>query len=582
MVLAMTTEAERPDYYSAPRLVLRYGTQQRGRLIFAAILGVVAGIMGLAPAWAVWAVVSALIREDLQAHLVWQAAAIALVGVLGKQLLFGLSTRAAHFAAFEIIAEIRMALGRAWVHTRVGQLRAGHSSTARTTAIDHCEKLELFIAHAIPEITASLTVWVTVTLWLFWVDWRLALATIVMTPLGFWLMIHAMRANGYRMGEWMAANGGMGAAIIDFLSAMPVIRVFNRVGEDHRRTTDAVRLNAELQSQWGKAFVPLGSPFSTLTASAIAVIAPLAAWLLYVGAVDAQTVVLFLILGPSYSQPLVGIYGLLTQIPLLSAGAVMIEAELARKTCEENPAGVLDKAPEIVCEHLSFSYPGASEPALDDVSVSLPAGKVTAIVGASGSGKSTFAEILLGFHEPSHGRILVDGEEGVVLRDSTAAVFQQPYLLAGTVGENLTLADPEASQDVVDRALVDAAVSEFFGDLDAGMDTVLGESGAGVSGGQKQRVAIARAFIADRPVLVLDEATAATDPDNEALIQEGLSRLVRGRTTVIIAHRLHTIKDAAQIVVLDRGRVVEVGDHESLMAQGGAYAGLWASLSEVN
>lgn len=592
----------RPDYRSAPRLLLRHGRGDRTRLAAAALLGALAGAAGLAPAWAVWRVVGALVAGDLDARTTWTAAGIALAGVVGKQILFGASTALAHLAAFDVIARIRMALGRAWTRVRVGELRAGHSSTARTVAIDHCEKMELFIAHAVPEITASLTVWLAVTAWLFAVDWRLALATVVLTPLGFALMIGAMRANGHRMGEWMAANGAMGAAIIDFLTAMPVIRVFNRVGRDHRRTTDAVRRNAELQSDWGRAFVPLGSPFSTLTASGIALIAPLSAWLLAAGDVDASTVLLFLILGPTYATPLVGIYGLLTQVPLLSAGAVLIEAELARDPLrgapsrgtgsdgaaarDDAPRPPRPDAPEVVFDDVTFTYPGEAEPAVRGVSFTAPAGGVTALVGASGSGKSTLAEILLGFHEPQSGRVLVGGRDVADQPEhermaGVSAVFQNPHLLAGTIRDNVTLGRPDATDAELHDALRAAAVDADVAALPDGAGTVLGESGSGLSGGQCQRVAIARALLADRPLLVLDEATAATDPDNEALVQEGLTRLAAGRTTLVIAHRLHTVRDADRIVVLDGGRVAEQGDHDSLVAAGGAYARMWDALAEV-
>lgn len=587
----------RPDYRSAPRLLLRFGRGDRVRLGAAAVLGAMSGALALAPAWAVWRMVVDLVGGTLTPGATWRAAGIALAGVLGRQLLFGASTALSHLAAFDVIARIRMALGRAWTRVRVGDLRAGHSADARTVAIDHCEKMELFIAHAVPEITASLTVWATVTAWLFLVDWRLALATVVFTPVAFALMIHAMRANGHRMGEWMAANGAMGAAIIDFLTAMPVIRVFNRVGADHRRTTEAVRRNAELQSEWGRAFVPLGSPFSTLTASGIALIAPLGAWLLAIGAVEPATVLLFLILGPTYSTPLVGVYGLLTQIPLLSAGAVRIEAELARdpgpdpgppvaEAPADAPGRIRPAPPEVVFDSVTFTYPGAAEPAVSGVSFTAPAGGVTALVGPSGSGKSTVAEILLGFHAPDSGTVRVGGRDLAGMAEAErmagmSAVFQSPHLLAGTVAENLTLGRPDAAEAEIGAALRDAAVAADIAALPGGSATMLGESGSGLSGGQRQRVAIARALLADRPLLVLDEATAATDPDNEALIQRGLSRLAAGRTTLVIAHRLHTIRGADRIVVLDGGRVVEQGTHESLLAAGGAYHRMWAALTEV-
>lgn len=600
-----------PDYRSAPRLLLRFLGGRRAAMAAAIVCGVIAGACEVLPAWAVWRLVSAIVAGDAGLGDVASAASIALAGVVGKAVFFAASTALAHLVAFGVIADIRMELGRVWVGAPVGALARMHSARAKTVALDHCEKLELFIAHAVPETAAALTVWSAVTVWLFAVDWRLALATVALVPLAFATMLHAMRSNGHRMGEWVAANGRMSAAILDFVTAMPVIRVFNRTGEDHRRTTDAVRRNAELQSAWGKAFVTWGAPFSTLVASGVAVIAPVAAWLLARGAVEPAVVLLFLILGPTYPVPLVTMFYRMVALPLLSTGAAEIESHLAsefprRDTAladggatgspeaellfEGVPGGAAGDAAgsremDLRFEDVTFSHEPGS-PVLHDVSFTVAPGTVTALVGVSGSGKSTIGELALGFHRPDSGRVLIGGRDIAGLSDGdlyllVSAVFQKPYLLAGTIRDNVVLGRQDASDDELGVALDAAAVTGFAGELDDGLGTSLGEGGSGLSGGERQRVSIARALLADRPVLILDEATAATDPDNEALIQQGLARVTEDRTVLVIAHRLHTIRRADQILVLSGGRIVERGTHADLLAADGEYSRLWTRQEET-
>nr|WP_232959127.1 ABC transporter transmembrane domain-containing protein [Corynebacterium marambiense] len=201
--------------------------------------------------WAIWRVVVVIVDGDGDPATVWRHVVLCGVGVLGRAVAYSAATALAHLVAFHTIAEIRLALGGAWVRRPVGELQRRHSSTAKTLALDSCEKMELFIAHVIPETAAAVTVWISVTVWLFTVDWRMTVAAVALVPVAFATMLRAIRGNGHRMGRWLEARTAMEAAVLDLLTALPVIRVFNRTGAEHRRTTDTVRENARLQSEWG-------------------------------------------------------------------------------------------------------------------------------------------------------------------------------------------------------------------------------------------------------------------------------------------------------------------------------------------
>jgi ATP-binding cassette subfamily C protein CydCD len=236
-------------------------------------------------------------------------------------------------------------------------------------------------------------------------------------------------------------------------------------------------------------------------------------------------------------------------------------------------------APALEMSHVTFAYPGRPRPALDDVSLTVPAGSTVALVGPSGAGKTTIAALFLRFWDPESGVVKLDGRPLRKyalddLRQRIALVAQDTYLFNDTLGNNILIARPSATAEDLAAAVVNASLEEFVRALPEGLHTVVGERGARLSGGQRQRVAIARAFLKDAPILILDEATSHLDAVNEQAVRDSLALLARSRTTLVIAHRLSTVRDADRIIVLERGRVVEVGDHATLLARGALYARL--------
>jgi ATP-binding cassette subfamily B protein len=383
-----------------------------------------------------------------------------------------------------------------------------------------------------------------------------------------------------RMADSSTAMGEINGTAVEFVQGISVVKTFGQTGRAYRRFLDATQRFMELMG---------GVIGGSLRSAALAevVLAPLAALVVIAAAGAALTgaglispveVIPFALLGLGVTSPLMTLFFSATATTQAAEASERVLALLATETLPESDAPRVPKDETIALDDVRFSYDG-QHAALDGVDLRLEPGTTTALVGRSGSGKTTIAKLIPRFWDPDGGRITLGG---VDLRDIASSelyrhvsfVFQDVQLLSTSVMENIRLSRPDATTTEVEDAARAAQIHDRILELPRGYDSVVGED-ALFSGGEAQRVSIARALLADTPVLVLDEATAFADPESEALIQDALSALAAGRTLLVIAHRLSTIQGADQIAVVDRGRIVERGTHESLLTQGGTYAQLW-------
>ena len=557
----------------------------RSRLAVSVGLQTVAALAGVVPFIAVSEIAGRLTTgTPADGDTLWPLVALACAAGL-LALACGTAAGAlAHIADNDLQLALRRRLARHVGRLPLGRLTDRGTGEVKQAVQDDVSALHTLFAHTLLDVVAVLTAPVLALAYLFTVDWRLALVSVVPLLLGVLLFSRAMAGAAAQMAEFGAALGRISTAAVEFASGIAVFKSFGRGRKAHERFVDATEGFADFFSRWVR---------TTLVSStaAVLVVAPAVVLLLLtvVGAVlvtqdwlTGAELVPFLLLGPAVAAPMGVVGPRIQQIRAGQAAAVRITQLLHAPTLPEPATPVLPDGHHVRLRGVTFSYDGRTD-VLRDVDLDLAPGTVTALVGPSGSGKSTLASLLPRFHDVTAGTLTLGGAD---LRDIPATelyrrvgfVLQDVRLLRASVTDNIRLGRPEATDEEVERCARAARIHDRVTALPDGYATELGTA-VTLSGGEAQRLSIARALLADAPVLVLDEATAYADPHSEALIQDALSALAAGRTLLVIAHRLSTVRSADRIVVLEDGRVTEQGRHDDLVAAGGRYAALWDAQS---
>lgn len=553
----------------------------RTPLIVSGVLQAVVTIVQLAP-FVLLVELARLLLTGAQESRLWTLGltAVSLLG-LGAVLAAAL-TLWLHWIDAKFSRELRSRLLTKLARLPLGWFTARGSGSIKQLVSDDTLSLHYLVTHAIPDAVNAVIAPVAVLAYLFTVDWRLALVLLVPVLVYLVTMSALTIASGPRIGQaqrWADRMSGEAGA---YLEGQPVVRAFGGAASSSFRS----RLDEYLAFlvAWQKPFTGKKTmmDLTTRPSTFLWLIAAAGTPLIVSGSLAPVDLLPFLFLGTTFGVRLLGIgYGL---------GGIrggMLAARRIQSALDEPELGVAtDRGSEpapagtVTFDHVTFGY-RPEVPVIRDVSLTLRPGTVTALVGPSGSGKSTLAALLARFYDVGDGAIRIGGDDIRSLRaDELYArvgfVLQETQLVHGTVTDNLALADPDADTERVRSAARDAQIDERIQRLPHGYDTMLG-AGAGLSGGERQRLTIARAILADTPVLILDEATAFADPESEYLVQQAITRLTKDRTVLVIAHRLHTITHADQIVVLDGGVVAESGTHQDLLAAGGRYRRLWES-----
>jgi ATP-binding cassette subfamily B protein IrtA len=569
------------------RLLTPFARYGRGHYFASALLALLGTAAQLAPYWAVYDALRAVVAGTARRAGLYEDALVAAGGVLAMAGLLGVSTWMSHRAAFATLEHLRLRIGQRLGTVPLGYLTSRRSGAVQRVLNDDVERLESFLAHAIPDLVSAGGVLVMTTVWVLVVDWRMGLVALSVVLVAAPMMVIGASIGGAKTEAYGRAMARMNASIVEFVRGMPVVRTFNRGDELFAETAGAIRDATRFQADWGRRILPIYTGFYTLLASNVVVIVPAGLWLWRRGALGTPDLLFFLVLGLGYTTSLMKLMQLTTQLGRLGVGAALVR-DLDRAPTlpqPERPAVLGEPSIELVdVEFAHRDLEGQTVPALRGVSLRAEPGTITALVGPSGAGKSTLAKLVCRFWDVDAGAVRVCGKDVrqmpfEQLMSQVAVVLQETFLFDDTVAANLRLARPQASEAELVAAATAARAHEFVTALPHGYATRIGERGALLSGGEQQRLSIARAILKDAPIVVLDEATAFVDPENEAALQDALGELARGRTLLVVAHRLSTIVGADRILVLDQGRLVESGRHDDLVAAGGLYARMWQAFT---
>ena len=546
------------------------------RAIVSASLGVLGGML---PYFAAAQIIIGLLsgRTGYGFYAAW--CLVALAGFCLRALLYTLALSMSHKATFSILKEIRELILQKLPKMPLGTVVDTPSGEMKQVIVDQVESMERPLAHLLPEMTSNLLAPVCILLYLFFLDWRMALLSIVSIPVGMALMMGVMKNYGKQYEGSVKVTQAMNATIVEYIGGIEVIKAFNQGKNSYAKFAQRVRANAAYFYNWMKSCQLPISFSKAISPTTLITILPVG-WLLYQsGSLSVETFITVIILSLGIAGPLLAAMDFVDS--LAKVGTIVGEVDAILNGEEQihatRPVSLPNR--DIAVERVSFGYHEDAE-VLHDVSLSIPSGSMVAFVGPSGGGKSTIAKLIGGFWDVKKGRITLGGRD---LRDiplaqlysKVAFVSQDNYLFDDTVRENIRMGRLDASDAEVEAVARAAGCDAFIRALENGYDTKVGGGGAHLSGGERQRIAIARAMLKNAPIVILDEATAYIDPENEAVVQRAVAKLVEDKTVIVIAHRLSTITDADRIFVIDGGRVTASGTHEQLLKDSELYREMW-------
>ena len=552
----------------------------RSGFALSVVLAIISVASGLVPYFAVAEIVNLLISGEMDFSVYLQWGLIGLIAYFARSVFHGLSTRCSHEATFRVLSEMRRTIAEKLTRVPMGYLTATPSGRLKTTMVERIEQMEVPLAHIIPEMTANLLVPVALVVYLFVLDWRMALASLATIPLGMLCYMAQMKEYPKKYAAVMQANKHMNATTVEYVGGIEVIKAFNQSAASYEKFTDAVRQNTRLMLEWMKSTQGYSALMMTLWPAVLIAVLPVGCLLYQNGSLSASDFITIAILSLGIIGPLVAAIFLTDDFSKIATitgeiAVVLEEPELDRPKAQKKLEGH-----DISLRDVHFAYKDVQ--VLNGVSLDIKAGMRTALVGPSGSGKSTIAKLIASYWDVSSGRITIGGIDVKTLppeqvMDLIGYVSQDNFLFNVSVRENIRMGRPEATDEDVEAIAKAAGCHDFIMSLTHGYDTSVGGAGGHLSGGERQRVAIARAMMKNAPIVILDEATSYTDPENEAILQESIGRLTRGKTLIVIAHRLSTITEADQIAVVDDGRIVAVGKHAELVQCCPLYAQMWAA-----
>lgn len=572
--------------------MFRYAGNRHWLTITGMILAGISTVLSMIPFVCIWFVVrdmlNALAAGDIRlasgsTTYAWMAAGFSVLSIL----LYFLALCCSHLAAFRTATNIKKAAMHHVVTLPLGYFNQNASGRLRKVIDDNAGLTEDFLAHQLPDLTGAVVMPVAVLVLIFVFDWRLGICCLVPLAVSVFCMKQMMGGdNAHFMEGYMSALETMNKEAVEYIRGIPVVKVFQQTVYSFKNFHAAIEEYEKYASGYAlKCRIPL-TGFNVALNGTFLLLIPVACMILsgVSGQAAYQDVLLdflfYSLFTPVCTTMMNRVMFAGEQLMAAKSAVNRIEAVLKEEPLPETEHAAEPKDASVAFENVSFNYPGTDIKALDGITFEIPAGKTVALVGASGSGKSTAAKLIPRFYDVTEGRVMVGGVDVRNIRKQTlmkqiAFVFQNTKLFKDTLLENIRAARPEASREEVMKAVNAAQCKEIIDRLPQGLDSVVGNGGTYLSGGENQRIALARAVLKDAPIVILDEATAFADAENEHQIQLAFEKLTKGKTVLMIAHRLSTIQNADLILVFDEGKIIERGTHDSLLSANGKYASMW-------
>ena len=564
-------------------ILLSFAAPCRGKMAASVVLAILSVAGGFVPYLGVYQIIRLFLERqaDWDGILFW--CGVCLAGYAVKVASYALSTMLAHVSAYTILEGLRLQAADRLMGAPLGEVESRPIGAMKSTIVDRIEDIEPPLAHMIPELSSNILLPMVVVAAMFSIDWRMGLALLVTIPFALIPMAFGMRSYNKNYAAYMEANAHVNSIIVEYVEGIQVVKAFSQGEQSYQKFAQAVSSFKAFTMDWYRCtWASMNLCLSILPTTLLGTL-PIGIYLYQAGVLDPAQVTLCLMMALGIVAPLMSATAFINSMKSMQFAVKdtreLLDLPQLSQAGQDAPLNDCD----IQLKDVSFSYGGSDgKEVLHHLDLTIPQGKFTALVGPSGGGKSTIARLAARFWDVTGGSITLGGRDIrelplKQLSREISFVTQDNFLFDCSLKENIRLGKPGASDEEVFAAARAAQCEEFIGRLEHGWDTAAGDAGKQLSGGERQRIAIARAILKDAPIVILDEATAFTDPENEDKIQRSIMALSKGKTLLVIAHRLSTVQNADQIVVLEKGQIVDQGTQRELLSRCPLYQMLWAA-----
>lgn len=565
------------------RTLLSFAGPCKGKMILSVFCAILSVGGGFVPFWAVYEILILFIDQTVTLSAIQFWCLVGVAGYLVRVVCFGVSTILAHISAYTILEGLRLKIADRLMRAPLGEVMGRRIGYLKNIIMDKVDDIEPPLAHMIPELTSNLLLPLAIFAWMLVIDWRLGLSVLIAPILSMIPMAFLMKNYNSQYAAYMEANNHVNSVIIEYVEGIEVVKAFNQSTSSYEKFVGAVESFKGFTLDWFRSTWKTMNLMLAIMPTTLVGVLPVGLLLNRAGQITPAELAMGIILSLSIVGPLMKVTAFINEAKSMEYAVEAANELLNLPVLPDSGKMVPLRRTDIVLQDVSFSYGmngGEEQDVLHRINLTMPEGSFTALVGPSGGGKSTIARLIARFWDVTGGSISIGGRNIKELSirqlsELVSFVTQDNFLFNCSLKENIRLGNPNATDAEVFAAARAACCDEFIARLEKGYDTSAGDAGKRLSGGEKQRIAIARAILKNAPIVILDEATAFTDPQNEDKIQKSIMALSQGKTLLVIAHRLSTIQNADQIVVLQKGQIVDCGKQEELLARCPLYADLW-------